>query len=459
MTLHTIVVGGGITGLSAAYELVRSGATDVTLLEASHRLGGKLRTEAFAGRSVDQGADAFLVRVPWALDLCRELAIEHDLVAPATGRAYMWSRGALRAIPEATVLGVPTDLDALAESGIVSADAVARAAEDLTQPADAPLGDEAVGALVRRRLGDEVHERLVAPLVGGINAGDADRLSLEAVTPQLGAARNAGASLVAACRAQREAAAATGGPVFLAPVGGMEVLSERLAAVVTRRADVQLGARASALAPAGGGRWEVDAGGAHLAADRVIVTSPAMEAARLVEDVAPGVATQLDTIDYASVALVMMAFERGDVGHALDGSGFLVPAVEGLTLTACSWFTSKWATRNHVSLRDVVFRASVGRDGNDDAGLADDELVRRVLDDLACTADVRGAPTEVRISRWPRSFPQYRPGHLDRIGELEIDLAAAAPGVLLAGAGLRGLGVPACIRQGREAAVRSLLEV
>jgi oxygen-dependent protoporphyrinogen oxidase len=455
---HVVVVGGGVTGLAAAYELTSAdAAVDVTLLEAGDRLGGKLHTSPFAGRLLDEGADAFLLRVPWAVDLCRELGLEADLVSPATGRAYVWSHGALRPLPAATVLGVPTDFDALAECGVVSVDAVARAAEDLTRPYDRPAGDESVGALVRRRLGDEVLERLVAPLVGGINAGDADRLSVQAVTPQLAAARDVGPSLVAALRAQREAAASDAdAPVFASPRDGMGVLCDRLAAAVETRVVVRLDAAVDEIEAAARG-WTVQAGGRAYTADAVVVATPAGAAATLLATVAPAASAALAAVEHASVALVALAFAREAVDRDLDGSGFLVPAVEGLLLTACSWATSKWS---HLDDRgDVLLRVSAGRAGASGAAvdaMPDGVLVPRLLDDLRTTMAVRAEPLDVRVSRWPSSFPQYAPGHLDRVKEVDAALASAAPAVVATGAWARGVGVPACIHEGREAARRAL---
>jgi oxygen-dependent protoporphyrinogen oxidase len=460
-TRHLVVVGGGIAGLAAAYELTRADPSpEVTLFESSDRLGGKLLTSPFAGRMLDEGADAFLVRVPWALELCRELGLEHDLVAPATGTAYVWSRGELRRLPEATVLGVPTDLDALAASGVVSDAGVARAAEDLERPADALDGDETVGALVRRRLGDEVLERIVGPLVGGINAGDADRLSLQAVTPQLAAARDAGPSLVVALRAQRDAAARStppDTPVFLSPRGGMGALAYRLADAVRQRATVRTGVAVSALAPGPGGEWRVTGGGFELTADAVLLTAPAPTTARLLAKTCPAAASTLRALDHASVVLVSFAYPRAAIDHPLDGSGFLVPAVEGLFMTACSWATSKWAHLAEAGA-DVLLRVSAGRAGDASpvTDAPDDDIVDRLRADLHTTMGIEVAPSAVRVSRWPEGFPQYAPGHLDRIDALDAALAAAAPGVVAAGAWSRGVGVPACINAGRDAAHRAL---
>jgi oxygen-dependent protoporphyrinogen oxidase len=449
---EVVVVGAGITGLVAARDLLRAGAS-VTLVDPEAP-GGKLRTTPFAGGVLDEAADAFLARVPEGVELCRELGIDGSLVSPAARRAYVWSGGALRPLPEAHVLGVPTDLDELAGTGILSDDGLARAAEDLARPLLAPGEDLSIGALVRDRLGDEVAERLVDPLVGGINAGRTDELSLAATVPQLDAAARSGASsLIEACRAQRASVADPDAPVFFAPREGMGALAGAVLADVRGRGATVVEGHAVGLERERA-RWRVAlSGGRALAADGVVLALPATAAGGLVRAHAPEAGALLAAIPYASVALVTLAVDRADVDRELDGSGFLVPAVEGRMLTACSWASSKWA---HLADGSTVWlRASVGRDGDDAAlALSDAALVAAVQSDLVDTMALRGEPREVRVTRWPSSFPQYRPGHLDRVAAIESDLAGHAPRVLVAGAALRGLGVPACIRQGKAASAK-----
>lgn len=428
------VIGGGIAGLASAYELRRRlPDASVVVHEASDRFGGKVHTSTFAGRSVDEGADAFLARVPWGLDLCRELGIETTLVSPAASTAYVWWDGALRSLPDGLVLGVPTDLDAVRASGLVDGPLD-------VHPADSPLdpgADVSVGELVRPQLGDDVFERLVDPLLGGINAGDGDRLSVRAAAPQLAAAAERDRDLVMGLRASPPSG---DGPVFYAPARGMGALVDALVDWLrSHGVELRLGSR-----------MLVDEPGA----DGVILGLPAHAAGEALARVAPGAADQLGTIDYASVALVTMAFDRSSVHRPLDGSGYLVPRTTGLLMSACSWASSKWAQLADESDGSVVVRVSSGRIGDERfAALDDDTLVAALLDELAQTSDIDGRPREVRVNRWMRSFPQYAPGHLDLVDRIERRLAAEAPNVVVTGAALRGLGVPACIRQGREAAV------
>jgi oxygen-dependent protoporphyrinogen oxidase len=391
-----VVVGGGISGLVAAYRLLQGGM-DVTLLEADDRTGGKIHTTPFAGLpAVDAGADAFLARIPHAVDLCRELGFGDELISPATGNAYIWSRGALRPIPIPSFLGVPLDAGSLAASGVVGADAASAVERDLARTIDTgmPEGDESVGSLVRRRLGDEVLERLVDPLLGGIYAGDADRLSLAAGAPQFAAAARADASLVRALRAQQQAAAATPrAPVFFAPPDGMHRVVRELEARLGDR--VRRGACVHSLEPVGAG-WRVDG----LAADAVVLATPAPVTATLLDPVAPRAASAAAGIEYAGVVLVTFAFARGAIDRPLDASGFLVPKVERMLLTACSWTSTKW---EHLSGGPSnIVRASAGHFGNEHALSLDDDVL------------------------------------------------------VLAGAAYRGIGIPACIGQANEAARRVL---
>jgi oxygen-dependent protoporphyrinogen oxidase len=449
------VVGAGISGLAAAWEGRRRGA-DVAVLDAGDRPGGSLRTSPVGGVDVDEAADAFLARVPEAVELCDELGLTAELVSPATGSAHVWWDGALRPLPADQLLGVPTDVDALAGGGLLSPAGVARARRDLALPDDRPAGDESVGALVRRRLGDEVLERLVAPLVGSIYAGDCDRLSLAVSAPQLAAARDldpGDPSLLRAAAALRSRAVDTGRPVFLAPAGGMGRLAGALHGALGDA--VRPGSRVTAVEPEGT-RWRLSAGTGDVLADAVVLAAPAPASAALLASLAPGAATFLGGIDTASVALVALAVPVGGIDRALDGSGFLVPRAAGLLLTACSWITSKWP---HLAADPsvAVLRASVGRDGDDRAvTLEDAALVAGVLDDLATTMGVKAPPLDVRISRWPRSFPQPRPGHLDAVAAAEAALAARSPRLAATGAWARGVGVPVCIRGARAAATRVL---
>ena len=439
--MKVAVIGAGITGLAAGYEVAKTGA-EVVVYEAAERAGGRILTTEMAGQPVDEGADAFLARVPWATELCQELGLGAELVSPAQRTAFVYSRGNLRPLPQPHVLGVPLDFDALATSGVVSPDGVDRARQEPDLAGPPLVDDQSVGELVRRRLGDEVADRMVDPLIGGINASSIDDLSVQAAVPQLAEAASRGPSLVRELR--RMAASSTAdpaAPVFYTLPDGLSRLTDELAE--------RLGDRLRLSSPV------ADLG--ELDADRVIVTLPADAARALVAPVSARTAELLGTIDYASVVLVTMAHDAADVDHPMAGSGYLVPSVEGRTITACSWASSKWS---HVGSPDtVVLRVSAGRYGDDRAlALDDDALVAAVRADLAATMGLDAEPQEVRISRWERSLPQFRPGHLELVADIEQSLANDAPWLQVTGAWARGLGIPACIHQGREAAQASVAQ-
>ena len=444
---RAVVVGAGITGLATARFLRQAGVA-VTLVEAGHRLGGKINTLELAGVPVEAGPDTFLARVPWAADLCRELGLGDDLVAPATGKAFLWIDGRLRPLPERQVLGVPTALGPLLRSGVLSPAGVARAALDLVLPRTETGPDPSVAAVVGRRMGREVVERLVDPLVGGINAGRADALSLRATARPIaeGAARHR--SLILGLR---QAAPGAGGPVFLSIAGGLGRRVDRLAEDFD--GDVRLGTKVAQVVRSGGAYRLECATGPDLEADAVVVTVPSFAAADMLATVSPVAAVNLAAIRHASVLTATLAYLPGAVPRRLDGAGMLVPRVEGRLLTACTWSTSKWPALGASGL--VLLRASSGRDGDSRAmELDDDEVVRRLHDELAEALGLREVPVASLVSRWPNGFPQYDVGHQARVEAIETALAGDAPGVLVAGAAYRGLGISACIEQARAAATR-----
>ncbi len=439
--MRIAVVGAGITGLAAGYEAAKAGA-EVVVYESAGRAGGRILTSELAGQLVDEGPDAFLARVPWAVELCQVLGLGGELVSPAQRSAFVYSRSGLRALPQPNVLGVPLDFDALAASGIVSSDGVDRARRE-PELAGSPLaGDESVGALVRRRLGDEVADRLVDPLVGGINASSIDDLSVRAAVPQLAEAASRGPSLVRELgRLAASSTADPSAPVFYTLPDGLGRLADELAN--------RLGDHLQLSSPV------VDL--EDLDADRVIVTLPAPAAGALVAPVSAAAAGLLHSIDYASVVLVSLAFDAVDISHPMDGSGYLVPTVEGRTITACSWASSKWA---HIGTDEtVILRVSAGRYRDNRALLMDDAaLLSAVRADLAAMMGLDAEPQEVRISRWEQSLPQFRPGHLELVADIERALALDAPWLQVTGSWARGLGLPACIHQGQHAARASLAE-
>lgn len=448
-TRHVVVVGGGITGLAAAYHLSTLGVR-VTLLEADDRLGGKIRTSPFAGLpAVDEGPDAFLTRVPFASTLAREVGLGDAMTSPASGTAAIWSNG-MHTIPTGLMLGVPTGVTSLAVSPLMSWRGKARAALEPLLPRRS-VPDDNLGALVRSRFGNEVHEMLVDPLVGSIYASDTDRLSMSAV-PQLGDLARRGRSLLISGRRMRSAAPAASGPIFETPLAGVGALVDALAASLhASGTDLRTGTAVVAVERAGTMQRIVCADGTALDADGVVLASPAHLTADLIGAQSTTAADLLRATDTSSVAMVTLAVPGADWPSALTGSGYLVPKRHQRTVTAVSFASNKWS---HWRPADgsVILRTSLGRDGLAVDDRSDDDLVAAALTEVSRHIGVDLTPTSVRLTRWPDAFPQYRPGHMARVDRIESALATDAPGVVVAGAGYRGIGIPACVHQGRNAA-------
>jgi oxygen-dependent protoporphyrinogen oxidase len=456
---HVVVIGAGITGLAAAHELLGAGRpVAVTVLEAAGEPGGKLQGGPFAGLPhLDAGADMVLVRTPAAVDLARAVGLGDELVSPNRVPACVWSGGRLHRLPPGLVLGAPAALGPLARSGLLSWRGKARAAvEPLVPRRDT---DDNLGATIRSRFGDEVLDRLVGPLVGGINAGDADRLSLRAVTPQLADALGRHRSLLRGLRSMPRPSG--DGAVFVAPRSGVSSIVPPLArAIEAAGGTICCDATVDAVEPRPGGAWTVSVAGRSepIAADAVVLTAPAPAAAALLRPLTAEAAELLATIAYASVAMVTLALPDDAVRRPLDGTGYLVPRAEQRTITACSWGSSKWDHWRRPG--QVLLRVSAGRAGDEQAlELDDDGLTSAVLADLDRHLGLAGPPTEVRVTRWRSSMPQYAPGHVERIDRLEGVAADALPGLHLAGAAYRGLGVPACVAQGQAAARAALATI
>lgn len=448
------IIGGGIAGLAAAHRLM-STAPGVTfaVIERDSHVGGRLGSATVAGVTLDTAADAFLARVPGAVDLCHELGIGHELIAPSTGNASVLVGGLLRPLPSGLVLGVPTDIDALAASRVLSADGLTRAAEDEQVSRPLPRRDRSIAEAIGTHLGREVVERLVDPLLGGISAANCDDLSIDAAAPQLGAAAEE-PHLMAALRDQQavtqrgQIGVTETRPVFLAPRGGVHMLTEKLGEVLSNH--LILGSQVNETSRLADGRWSI----AGLIADHLIIATPAPVSARLLETICPEASQTLRSLRMASVALVLLAYETAACSIP-PGSGALVPRGEGRFVTAVSWWNHKWP---HLATGDLTFiRASVGRiDDTTFHSMADTEIVGRIHAELATMVDLRALPVDSHVARWMDSFPQYDVGHLERVAKMEQVLANETPGVSLAGASLRGVGIPACIRSGREAADSAL---
>ena len=437
--MRVVVVGGGLAGLTAAYALTQRG-DNVTVLEAAAHTGGKLRRAEVGGVTVDVGAEAMLNRRPEAVELARELGL--DVVHPATTSSRIWTRGELRPLPR-SLMGVPLDLDELRRSGVLSAGGMTRVADE--QPGVDLRDDVSVGDLVASRLGGEVVDRLVEPLLGGVYAGHAHLLSARATVPQLVQLAERGPWLGVAPPLSDQ-------PVFAGLPGGLAGLADALAA----RVDIRHGATVRELVRSGRGLGVVvgpTTAPELLEADAVVLATPAAPTARLLADVAPAAAAELAGIESASMVVVTFAFRAADVTGLEGSSGFLVPPVEGRAIKASTFSFAKWDwVRRAGAAADVVhLRTSLGRH-REEAVLqrTDDELVALSLADLADAVGLRAHPVDTHVQRWGGGLPQYAVGHLDRVARIRAAVAAV-PGLAVGGAAYDGVGVPAVIGSAQRA--------
>jgi oxygen-dependent protoporphyrinogen oxidase len=428
------IVGGGITGLAAAWELERR-KIPYLLLEASSRLGGKLRSEVHDGFLIEAGPDSFVTQRPWALELAREVGIETELIPPQPpGRTYLLRHGRLLPFPKGLRLLVPLDEEAFWASELMSEEGKRR----LLQEPEVPPGsgqDESLASFIRRRFGEEALEALGAPLLAGLYLGDPEELSLKASYPQYLELEQRFGSVIRGVRATP----AGQGPGFLTPRGGVERLAQ---AVGARLHSVRTQARVVQVTPEGL-RLE---GGAWIASRAVLLTPLAQEAARLLPE---ALARPLREFKAESSAVVSLAYRREAVSHPLDGTGF-VSADRRFHLRASTWHSSKFADRAPGGF--VLLRAFFGGHPRpEDALLPEAELVQLAQHELGELLGLQGPPLFARVVRWIEASPQYRVGHHERLAQLRAQLP---PWLELAGASYEGVGIPDCIRQGRQAALR-----
>ena len=445
--MSVIIVGAGITGLAAAYELTRRGVP-FTLLEASPRPGGLIYTDKVDGFTIEGGPDSMLAQKPAGLELCEELGLGARLISPnPPRRAYVLANNRLHPLPRRSVLGIPTTWRGIAKYGLLPWSARARIAlEPLLRRRATAAADESVGSFFRRRFGSSAARLIAEPLLGGIHAGRIDELSIRSLFPRLSDAESRRGSVLLALRRTRRG---TEEGMFRSLPSGM---SELVSAIERQlpRDSLRLNMRVTGISREEEG-WRVLCERAGLAARAVVLAVPAHVAAQLLQSVDMEASQLCAQVPYVSTASVVLAWPRQEIGHDLAGSGFVVARVPGAPrITACTWVSSKWSGRAPAGW--ALLRAFIGGAHDPDAvAMPDADLVQTAVRDLSGVLGIATAPHLTRVYRWRNAGAQHTVGHLDRIARLERRLAAH-PGIAVAGSGFRAIGIPDCIADGRAAA-------
>ncbi|MGC8549471.1 MAG: protoporphyrinogen oxidase [Acidobacteriaceae bacterium] len=451
---HTIIIGGGITGLAAAYSLQKTskGTFAVTLIEGTQRLGGKITTARSGGFLVEGGPDSFLARKTVTLELCRELGLEDQLQPARAGKypTFVWSGGRLHPLP----MGVKPMVD----SRLISLGGKLRLAAEVLVPPREMEGDESVASFMRRRFGSEMLEKLAGPLMGGIYAADPERLSLDSTFPFLQVMEKKYGSVLRGWKkarggSQGKGKAQGGRSMFLTLRGGLLQLAEALETAIGPGV-VERGVQVAAVLPKQGRYEVVLEDGRSLTADDVVFATPAHVTAGLVEYIDTALAERLRSIRYVTTATVSLGFREQDVPRALDGFGFVVPRMEQRRINACTWTSTKFEGRapdGHVLMR--VFVGGAGAEAY--AERTDDALIALARQEVDAAMNVGAEPVLAQVYRWPKGNPQYEVGHRGRVEEIEA-LAATHRGLYLAGAAYHGAGIPDCI-ENAQAVVRQLV--
>ncbi|MTH53356.1 protoporphyrinogen oxidase [Bacillus mangrovi] len=458
-----VILGGGLTGLSAAFYLqkqVNPDEAEITLLEASPRLGGKIQTVKRDGYTIERGPDSFLERKASAPELVRDLGLGDQLVNNATGRSYVLLKDGLHPIPGGAVMGIPTQLKPFAASGLFSLPGKIRAAGDFLLPKGEMTGDQSLGRFFRRRLGNEVVENLIEPLLSGIYAGDIDQLSLMSTFPQFHKTEQEHRSLILGMKKSMPASSQKHDPsrkkgIFQTLTSGLESLVDALEKSL-HSVDVRKNTKALALSHTNG-RYHLQlSGGTAIEADAVIMAVPHETAAALFQENEFDYFRKMPSTSVANVALI---FPKENVKMSKEGTGFVISRNAGYSITACTWTNKKWP---HTAPENkTILRAYVGKAGDDTIpDRSDEELVRIVMEDLKKTMDITGMPEDYVVSRWKKAMPQYNVGHKEEIAKIYEYTSRTYPGLFLTGASFEGVGLPDCIDQGKKAVanVRGFLE-
>jgi oxygen-dependent protoporphyrinogen oxidase len=455
VAVSIVVVGSGISGLSTAFFLREQLGDEalVTVLDQATAPGGKIRTRAFAGLPVDTGPDAFLSRAPQLKALIESLGLSDQVVGPAASGAFIWSKGSLRPLPTGATFGLPEKFLPLVRSGLISIPGALRAAMDVVLPTTKRPSDPTVEELVSPRLGREVFDRMVEPLLGGVHAGSAKVLSARSTVPEIVAMTSGKRSIIMAMRGRKKPPAPPAGtkptPPLVTVAGGMTRLTEALVEAIGPD-NVLSDVRVTAVSPRGDGTWTVVTDSGRLTADHVVLATPAYAAADLLAPLDAGLPGLLRSIPYVDTAGVILAFRRSEIPALPDGTGYLVPPIEQDLVVGSTWLTSKWPFLVNDDV--VVIRSLVGRYGDTRfMSMTDEELVDEVRAGLGRVVGIEAEPIEQLVQRWPAAMPQYVVGHAERLERIDASMKQL-PGLHLTGAAYRGVGLAGCVAQGHALA-------
>ncbi len=446
-----VVVGGGIAGLAAAHRLATTRPDlRLCLIERDPSLGGKIATEAVDGFVIEGGPDCFLAMKPAGVALCRELGLGESLrgTDPANRRSYIKRAGSLNELPAGLTGLVPSRIAPLLTTKTLSVRGRLRCGMEYFVPRLNNGTDETIAEFTKRRFGQEAYDWLVEPLMAGIHAGDGRHLSLAATFPQLRELEQQNGSLLRTMFAERKRPASTAS-AFLTPEGGLGRIVETLTEAMPD-VGIRLGVTVDDVTRQEDGFQLSIEEGRPISARTVVLATPAFATSALLHRTAPDLATALGKIPFVSTAIVTLAYAASQIDRKLDGSGYVSPRAEGGPVVACSWTSSKFTHRAPPGR--VLLRLFIGRAGQDDVvNEPRDTLVDLARQEVAVTMGARGKPLLARVTAWPNALPQYNVGHLDRITQIEAAVARI-PGLALAGASYKGVGIPDCIQSGWDAA-------
>lgn len=459
-----IIIGGGITGLTAAYYLQKKAREEelpieVKLIEASGRLGGVIRTETRDGFVIERGPDSIIARKKSALRLIEEVGLQDKIISNTAGRSYIYARGRLHTMPEGSFMGIPTKVTPFALSGLFSPLGKLRAAGDFILPKGEPKSDQSLGVFFRRRLGNEVVENLIDPLLSGIYAGDIDELSLMALFPNFYEIEQKYRSLVIGLNKSMPKPPKTAKKpgskkgMFISLSTGLEELVRQ----VERRLEkgsVLKGKAVNKVERTGSTYQVYLETGEVETADSVVIATDHFHAQRMLS--AYPFMEPFKHMPANSVANVAMAFPKSAIEKDIDGTGFLVSRNSDFRITACTWTHKKWPGTSPDNM--ALLRCYVGKPDDQEAvNLTDDQITELVLRDLNKTMNIKAKPEFTIVTRWRKAMPQYTVGHLERIAKVKAELKQELPGIFLAGGSYEGVGIPGCIDQA-EAAVGNVME-